>query len=125
VGREDLPKEHNGPLAFAELIETLDALVGERVVLQPLEGESSGGGLEVAGTLRRLVGPRGNLFALGESAWVDLNEADFRTASLRTLEGNSFFHITVELKNNTMILGDDGLLGSDRSDPGSAWNSGA
>jgi len=125
VGREHLPKEHNGPLAFAQLLETLDTLAGERVVLMPLEGEASGGGLEVAGTLRRLVGPRGNLFALGESAWLDLDEADFRTASLRTFEGNNFFHITVELKRNAMILGNEGLLGSDRSDPGSAWNSGA
>jgi hypothetical protein len=122
VGREQLPREHDGALTFGELIGVLDQLAGERVVCVPDEIEASGGGLEVAGRLRRLDGARGHLFAVGDSAWLALDEADFRSANLRTIDGNDFFVVKVELGANTVVLGDDGLLGSDRSDPGSSWN---
>jgi hypothetical protein len=111
MGREQLPREHDGPLTFGELIGVLDTLAGERVVCVPDEIEASGGGLEVAGLLRRLDKAQGHVFAVGDSAWLDLDEGDFRSANLRTVDGNDFFIVKIELGANTVVLGDDGLLG--------------
>jgi hypothetical protein len=102
VGREQLPREHDGALTFGELIGVLDTLAGERVVCVPDKTEASGGGLEVAGRLRRLAGARGHLFAVGDSAWLARAEGDFRSANLRTLDGNHFFVVKIELGANTM-----------------------
>jgi hypothetical protein len=122
MSRNDLPREHDGPLLFPELVDLLDTLTGEQVVCLPWEPGRGGSRLEVAGVLRRIEDARSDIFAIGESAWLSLDDEGVRSAHLSTLDGNDFFTIKIELHNATILIGDHGLHGSDLSDPESPWN---
>jgi len=124
--RRDLPLEHAGPLDFRGLLEVLDTVVGERVyipVYRPEDLDSGISALEIGGTLRRLDAPAGqHLFAIGDAAWLSLDEGDFRAATLRTDDGNDYFSIAIELRRGSVLVGDQDMYGSQTTDPDSAWN---
>ena len=46
MGRNDLPREHDGPLLYQELVDVLDTLTGEQVVCLP-EPRRGHSGLDV------------------------------------------------------------------------------
>jgi hypothetical protein len=121
VSRRDLPEEFSGPLDFAQLLETLDALDGERIGVELLksDGPELGSSVAIAGTLRRL-GQRGltrGWFAVGDGARLALFETDYRTTHLLTYDGNDGFQLVIELQQGTVIIGDVMITAVDATMP--------
>jgi hypothetical protein len=117
VGYPEIPKGFMGTIDFATLVQSLDSLAGQRVtatlVLQGEGGAQKGPhddtSVQVEGTLcrRRLPDDAQQCFSVGESARLNLDEADFDDAELFTNSGHDDFAIFVHLSAATLFLWGD------------------
>jgi hypothetical protein len=122
VARENrsLPEEYRGSLDFPGVIATLGSLVGEVICVNVGSAQQSLSRLDVVGALRQLTSRTpGAVFAIGDGGHLSLDEDDFRSARLGTLEGNFYFTLTMELRHATLLIGDVELVGLTLSDPDS------
>ena len=119
VNSADFPQDVMGEIDFAALLEALDALAGQQMdatlVLAHADATSNpkllspknDNRLEVSGRLsRRLPKPSdgANVFSVGESGRLALDESDFQAAALFTNAQQNDFTIFVEFQHATLFL---------------------
>jgi hypothetical protein len=94
------------------VIATLDALVGEVVVVNVGSAQQGLSRLDVIGPLRQSSsGTSDAVFAIGDACYLTLDGADFVSADLSTQDGNEYFQLTIELRTATLLIGDLELVG--------------
>jgi hypothetical protein len=117
VSGAEIPEDFMGTIDFASLVQTLDALAGQHVCAT-LVLLASGArrtrpnndtSIQVEGTLRRrrLPDDAEHCLTIGDSARLNLDEADFVDADLFTNGGHDDFTVFVHLRAATLFLWGD------------------
>jgi hypothetical protein len=111
LGRRALPREASEELSYDGLIATLRQLVGEDVCLAMTLGDG-GSRLTVQGVLSLYDYGWATGAAIG-TARLLLSPETATETTLRTLDGNDFFIISLRFGNIALTIGDPGTLGTD------------
>jgi hypothetical protein len=114
--RDALPSEADLDLEYEQLIETLLLLAAEKVCVLVSSGDRGGSRFQLQGVLRHYDYKWAEGFAVGDNGRLLVDRKDFETAHLRTLDGTTFFVISVQLGHLSFVIGDPDLLGTDEFD---------
>ena len=104
--RSDLPEEARLELSHGALLSTLAMLENETVAVIVSLGATSR--ISCIGTLREVPLPNLEIraFSVDGRAVLSIAEADFEKGELATFDGNSFFAITVRMREGTLVIAD-------------------
>ena len=117
--REELPSESTCALGYDELIDMLRRIEGEEVYVTTGRFTYANGFGFLLGAQGILSGPseyrdsmRFSLLPPDQNARyageLSIPRPGFRSATLRTFDGNDFFHFSVVTDDGTLVIADEG-----------------
>lgn len=117
--RSDLPREADRSQTFQEITAAITLLHDEYVACVQALGAKSR--LVSLGVVRPVRAPVDRCVRVGRSTTISVDKADFRGGHLRTLDGNDFYIITLELGAGTITLAEPELVATDYEIPNGEW----